>query len=154
MTTILLVSLASFVAAAINSIAGGGTFFTFPALTGLAHLSEKVANMTSTIGLWPGSAASIVAAKGEYGRIPRGMLWLFGIISLAGGIVGAVLLRMTSTETFRLVIPWLLLFATVIFAFSKRIARWAGRKHGDKSLKWTLVVALVQFAVAIYGGYF
>jgi len=135
-------------------VAGGGTFFTFPALVGLAGLSEKIANMTSTIGLWPGSAASIVAAKGEYHRIPRPMLWLFGIISLIGGVVGAVLLRMTSIDTFRLVIPWLLLFATIIFAFSKPIARWAGRKHGDKSLKWTLLVALVQFAVAIYGGYF
>jgi uncharacterized membrane protein YfcA len=152
--TILLVSLAAFVAAAINSIAGGGTFLTFPALTGIAGLSEKVANMTSTIGLWPGSAASVVAARKEFRRLPKGMTLTFSAISLVGGIIGSILLLKTSTKDFRLVIPWLLAFATAIFAFSKPIARWAGRQHGDRSMKWTLFVAAVQLIVAIYGGYF
>jgi uncharacterized membrane protein YfcA len=154
MTTILLVSLASFVAAAINSIAGGGTFLTFPALTGIAKLSEKVANMTSTIGLWPGSASSVVAARSEFKRLPKGMTITFAAISLVGGALGSWLLLKTSVRGFRLVIPWLLLFATTIFAFSKPIARWAGRKHGDRSFKWTLFVAAVQLLVAVYGGYF
>ena len=152
--TILLVSLVSFIAAAVNAIAGGGTFLTFPALTGIAGLTEKVANMTSTIGLWPGSAASVVAAKDEFRRLPRGMLIAFSFISLVGGTLGSWLLIETSVSAFRLVIPWLLAFATVIFAFSKPIARWAGRKHGDRSLKWTIFVGFVQFAIAIYGGYF
>ena len=150
----IIIAVVAFLAGLTNAVAGGGTFFTFPALVGIAGLSEKVANMTSTIGLLTGSAASIVAAKGEYHRIPRGMLVLFGIISLVGGVIGAVLLRMTSVEGFRLVIPWLLGFATLVFGFSKPIARWAGRKHGDRSLKWTLVVAGIQVLVAIYGGYF
>jgi uncharacterized membrane protein YfcA len=154
MTTILLVSLASFVAAAINSIAGGGTFLTFPALTGFAHLTEKVANMTSTIGLWPGSASSVVATRHEFRRLPKGMTLTFSLISLTGGALGSWLLLKTSARDFRLVIPWLLAFATTIFAFSKPIARWAGRRHGDRSLKWTLFVASVQLIVAIYGGYF
>jgi uncharacterized membrane protein YfcA len=152
--TLLLIALASFVAAAINSIAGGGTFLSFPALTGVAGLSEKVANMTSTIGLWPGSASGVYAARPEFRRIPRWMLIGYGIISLVGGAIGAVLRVKTSQHTFRLVIPWLLAFATVIFAFSKPIARWAGRKHGDRSLTWTLFVGAIQLAVAIYGGYF
>jgi hypothetical protein len=152
--TIALISLTAFVAGAINSIAGGGTFLTFPALTGIARLSEKVANMTSTIGLWPGSASGVAAAWGEFRRVPRGMLIGYGIISLIGGTIGATLLTQTSVQTFRLVIPWLLAFATGVFAFSKPIARWAGRKHGDRSLKWTLFVGAIQFAVAIYGGYF
>lgn len=152
--TVLLIALAAFVASAINSIAGGGTFLTFPALTGVAGLSEKVANMTSTIGLWPGSASGVYAARPEFRRVPRGMLVGYGIISLVGGTVGAVLLLKTSAQTFRLVIPWLLAFATVVFAFSKPIARWAGRKHGDRSLKWTLFVGAIQLAVAVYGGYF
>ena len=151
---ILLVTLTAFVAAAINSVAGGGTFLTFPALTGFAGLTEKVANMTSTIGLWPGSAASVVAARKEFGRLPKGMAFTFGLISLVGGATGSWLLLKTSAKDFRLVIPWLLAFATVIFAFSKPIARWAGRGHGDRSLKWTLFVAAVQLLVAIYGGYF
>jgi uncharacterized membrane protein YfcA len=152
--TLLLICLVSFVASAVNAIAGGGTFLTFPALTGIARLSEKVANMTSTIGLWPGSAASVVAAKDELRRLPVGMMIAFSVISLIGGAVGSWLLIETSVTAFRLVIPWLLAFATGIFAFSKPIARWAGRKHGDRSLKWTIFVAVVQFAVAVYGGYF
>jgi uncharacterized membrane protein YfcA len=152
--TLLLIALTAFVAAAINSIAGGGTFLTFPALTGVAHLSEKVANMTSTIGLWPGSASGVYAARPEFRRVPRGMLIGYGIISLIGGTIGSLLLLKTSTTTFRLVIPWLLAFATTVFAFSKPIARWAGRKHGDRSMKWTLFVGAIQLAVAIYGGYF
>jgi uncharacterized membrane protein YfcA len=154
MTQIVLVSVASFAAAAINSIAGGGTFLTFPALTGIAKLTEKVANMTSTIGLWPGSASSVVAARHEFKRLPKGMTFTFALISLAGGALGSFLLLNTTVRGFRLIIPWLLLFATAIFAFSKPIARWAGRKHGDRSLKWTLFVAAVQLIVAVYGGYF
>lgn len=152
--TVLLVSLVAFVAGAINAVAGGGTFLTFPALTGIARLTEKAANMTSTIGLWPGSAASVVAAKGEFRRLPTGEVIIFSLISLAGGALGAWLLLITKPATFRLVIPWLLAFATVIFGFSKPIARWAGRGHGDRSLQWTLFVAVIQLAVAVYGGYF
>ena len=148
------VTLAAFVASAVNSIAGGGTFLTFPALTGPAHLAERVANMTSTIGLWPGSAAGVVAAKGDFRRIPRSILIPFVIISIVGGTVGALLLVKTTNESFRLIIPWLLAFATVIFACSRPIARWAGRRHGDRSLKWTIIVSAIQVLVAVYGGYF
>ena len=151
---ILWVTIFSFIAGAINAVAGGGTFLTFPALTGIAQLSEKVANMTSTIGLWPGSAASVFAVRKELRRLPIDMLLIFSLISLIGGVIGSWLLINTSTEAFRLVIPWLLAFATIVFAFSKPISRWAGRHHGSKSAKWTALVALVQLAVAIYGGYF
>jgi uncharacterized membrane protein YfcA len=152
----MLVALASFLAAAVNAVAGGGTFITFPALTGVMGLNDKVANMTSTIGLWPGSASSIYPALEDFKTLPRGMLILYVAISLVGGTLGAVLLKVTSVESFKLVIPWLLLLATMIFGFSKPIARWAGRGHGHehRSLAWTLMVGLIQFAVAIYGGYF
>jgi len=151
---ILLVALVAFVAGAINAVAGGGTFLTFPALTGIAQLSEKVANMTSTIGLWPGSAASVVAARTEFRRLPFAMVLIFGSISLIGGAIGSWLLLATTEKDFRLVIPWLLLFATIVFAFSKPIARWAGREHGSRSSRWTAFVAFIQLVVAIYGGYF
>lgn len=152
--TLLLVCLAAFVAAGMNSVAGGGTFVMFPTLTGVALLSEKVANMTSTVGLWPGSASSVVAARRDFATIPRGMLLGYGAISLVGGVVGSVLLLRTSVQSFRLAIPWLLAFATLVFAFSKPIARWAGRQHGHRTLKWTLFVGGVQLVVAVYGGYF
>src|SRR5205807_1219486 len=121
-------------------VAGGGTFFTFPALTGVAGLSEKVANMTSTIALWAGSAASVVAARPEFRRLPRGMTSALVIISLIGGALGAVLLRVTDQQTFKLLVPWLLAFATIIFGFSKPIARWAERRHGQRSPGWTIFV--------------
>ena len=152
--SVFLVSLVAALAGAINAVAGGGTFLTFPALTGIAGLPERVANMTSTIGLWPGSAASVVAAGREFRRLPLGMLIAFSIISLAGGAAGSYLLLRTTNDQFRLVIPWLLAFATVVFAFSRPIARWAGRGHGSRSFGWTMLVAIVQLAVAIYGGYF
>src|SRR2546423_5593779 len=128
----LLVALAAFVAAAINAVAGGGTFITFPSLTGFLHLTDKAANMTSTIGLWPGSASSIVPALDDFKTLPKGMLLLYALISLAGGTLGAVLLKITNDHSFKLVLPWLLLLATVIFGFSKPIARWAGRGHGHE----------------------
>ena len=154
MVQVLLVSLVAFVAAAVNAVAGGGTFLTFPALTGIAKLPERIANMTSTVGLWPGSASSIVPVTREIRRLPRGMLATFAAVSLVGGGIGSWLLLTTSNETFRYVIPWLLAFATGVFAFSKPIARWAGRGHGDRSFKWTALVAAMQFFVAVYGGYF
>lgn len=152
--TLFWVALVSFIAGAVNAVAGGGTFLTFPTLTGVAQLSERVANMTSTIGLWPGSAASVVATRHEFRRLPVGMVVSFSIISLLGGGAGAWLLLNTTDAQFELVIPWLLGFATLIFACSKPIARWAGRHHGGRSIRWTAFVAAIQVAVAVYGGYF
>jgi len=151
---VLIISLVAFVAAAMNSVAGGGTFLTFPALVGFGHLTEKMANMTSTVGLWPGSAASVVAAKNDFQKLPRGMVVLYSAISLIGGTVGSLLLLNTSDVKFDLVVPWLLAFATTVFGFSKPIARWAGRQHGNRSLGWTLFVGCIQLLVATYGGYF
>jgi len=145
----------SFLAAAMNSIAGGGTFLTFPTLVGVVGLTEKVANMTSTIGLWPGSAAAIYAAREDIRGVPRRLLLSYGIISITGGAVGAVLLKAyTTNEGFNEILPWLLLLATLLFAFSKPIARFAGRGHADPSSRWRMVVGVAQFLVAVYGGYF
>src|SRR6185503_6937172 len=119
------------------------------------HLSEKLANITSTLGLWPGSAASVVAARKEFKRLPHGMVIGYSAICVVGGALGSLLLLYTSTNAFKLVIPWLLAFATGVFAASKPIARWAGRHHGSgHSTGWTIFIGFVQFAVALYGGYF
>jgi len=150
----LVIPLVAFLAGMTNAIAGGGTFFTFPALTALGGLSERAANITSTIGLWPGAASSVWSARRELRRLPVRMAIAFSIISVIGAVIGAVLLLVTPQRTFRLLVPWLLLFATVIFGFSKPIARWAGRQHGHRTMGWTMVVGGVQLLVAIYGGYF
>ena len=152
--TYLILPLVAFLAGMTNAIAGGGTFFTFPALTGLAGLTERAANITSTIGIWPGSAASVAAARVELKRLPVRMAVVFSVISVVGAVIGAVLLLVTPSRTFSLLVPWLLLFATVIFGFSKPIARWAGRQHGHRTRGWTIVVGGVQLIVAVYGGYF
>ena len=150
----LIIPLVAFLAGMTNAIAGGGTFFTFPALTGLAGLTERAANITSTIGLWPGAASSVWSARSELRRLPVRMAIAFSIISVIGAVIDAVLLLVTPARTFSLLVPWLLLFATVIFGFSKPIARWAGRQHGHRTMGWTIVVGAVQLIVAIYGGYF
>jgi uncharacterized membrane protein YfcA len=152
----LIIPLVSFLAGMTNAIAGGGTFFTFPVLTHprIGGLSDLAANITSTIGIWPGGAASVVAARKEFTRLPRGMTVSFLVISVIGGSIGAWLLLNTTERAFSLLVPWLLLFATVIFGFSKPIARWAGRQHGHRTMGWTFFVGGVQLLVAIYGGYF
>ena len=151
---IFLVTVTAFVAGVVNAVAGGGTFLTFPALTVFAGLEQKVANMVSTEGLWPGSAASVVAAWKDFARIPSGMLIAFSIISLVGGAVGSWMIIAGSARSFELAIPWLLAFATTVFGFSKPIARWAGRQHGHRTLRWTMFVGFVQIFIAVYGGYF
>ena len=152
----LVIPLVAFLAGMTNAIAGGGTFFTFPVLTAprLGGLSDLAANVTSTIGIWPGSAASVWAAKQELKRLPVRMAVAFSIISVVGAVIGALLLLNTPERAFSLLVPWLLLFATVIFGFSKPIARWAGRQHGHRTLGWTIFVGVIQLVVAVYGGYF
>src|SRR5687767_2684345 len=117
--TVVLLATISFVAGVINAVAGGGTFFTFPALTRLGGLTDLAANVTSTVAVWPGALGSAAAARPEFKRLPRGMAAGFFIISSVGATIGAVLLLVTPQRTFSLLVPWLLLFATVIFAFSK-----------------------------------
>ena len=151
--SLVIVPVVAFLAGMANAVAGGGTFFTFPALTGLGGLTEKAANITSTLGLWPGAAASVAAARPELRRVPRALALRFGTISVVGGVIGSVLLLLTSSDAFRLLVPWLLAFATVVFGFSKRIAAWARLRSRD-ARAFPLAVALVQLVVAIYGGYF
>lgn len=152
-TTLVLCISAAFVASAINAVAGGGTFLTFPMLTGVTGLSEKAANITSTIGLWPGAVSSVVAAREDYARIPRQQLVAYAVISIVGGTIGAILLRSTSPASFKFAIPWLLLAATLIFAFGKRLSSEAQKLIGHSG-GMPIFAACIQFCIAIYGGYF
>jgi uncharacterized membrane protein YfcA len=148
---------AAFTAAAVNAIAGGGTFVLFPTLTGLAKMSEKTANIACTIGIWPGTASSVAASGQEILRLPRNIVVSYTIICLAGGTVGAELLLHTSETTFHYVIPWLLLFATTVFAMGRRISKWAGREaaaHHGHSTAWAILFGAIQFVLSVYGGYF
>jgi uncharacterized membrane protein YfcA len=144
-----LVALVAAAAGAQNAVAGGGTFLTFPTLL-FAGLPARLANGTSTVGLWPASLAGTLAFRGDL-RHERRTLVLFGAVSLVGGLAGALLLLFTPERTFRGLVPWLLLVATLVFALGP-LATKRLRARGLHAPLWLLVV--VQLAVAIYGGYF
>jgi uncharacterized protein len=133
---------------AINSVAGGGSFVTFPALL-FAGVAAVPANATSTIALWPGSVASVLAYRRELRDVRRELLPM-GVASLAGGFAGSVLLLRTSDRTFVLLIPWLLLFATVLFSFGAPLAKRLS--HGARAP--LALVTAAQLVVSVYGGYF
>jgi uncharacterized membrane protein YfcA len=144
---------AAFAAGVLNAIAGGGSFLTFPALifTGVPPI---VANATSALAVSPGYLGSTLGFKAELQALPERRLWREMGICAVGGVVGALLLLVTPAHLFSGIVPWLLLFATVLFAAGPSIARWA-RSHAQGSdtggPSWRDVGLL---AVAIYGGYF
>jgi hypothetical protein len=151
----LLAIAAAFLAGAVNSVAGGGTLITFPTLFGLG-LPAIAANATSTVAIWPGSLGSMWGFRREIRAIPPAMR-LLAIPSLLGGLLGAYLLRCTSSALFEHLVPFLILFATLLFTVQAPIQRrlnalpHAGKPH---SRRWMACALVAQFAVAVYGGYF
>lgn len=138
---------AAFLAGGINAIAGGGTFLTFPALvfTGTAPLA---ANATSTVALWPGSVASAWGYRSVMKEDPRALIPLL-VVSLLGGLAGALAALATPGETFAKVVPFLVAFGALLFTFGDRLRDWLGR-FGQPS-PWVVVAA--QVPIALYGGY-
>jgi uncharacterized protein len=132
---------------ALNSVAGGGSFITLPALI-YGGIPAVSANATSTLALWPGSVASAVAYRREVSGEWR-WLALLGLVSVIGGLLGALLLVRTSDTSFLRLLPWLMLVAAATFTFG------ASRKAGDAaSARPAWLVLLLQFLISIYGGYF
>lgn len=132
-----------------NALAGGGTFITLPALmlTGMNALS---ANVTSTIALFPGQIASTWGGRGHVTGVGDLSFKALIILSLVGGVLGAILLLVTPSTIFAQLVPWLVLFATAIFAYGSFVPRKAEQKPVLN--KYTAGAA--QFAIAVYGGYF
>ncbi len=154
----LILFIAAILGGALNSVAGGGSFFTFPSLI-FAGIPPIQANATSTVALWPGSVASTSAYREELATQKRLFILLLGGISLIGGVLGAILLLHTPQATFIRLIPYLLLLATLLFAFSPIITSLF-RKRAGKTQKtaftWPALVgiSLIQLVIATYGGYF
>ena len=139
----------------INSVAGGGTLLTFPILIWLGQ-SPIVANATSTAALWPGSAGGMWGYREELRRSTPRLFWLM-IPSVLGGIAGAVLLKQTPPGVFARLVPFLILFATLLFMAQSAVQRWIRVSESQPSSVtpgWLVGAGLFQFAVAIYGGYF
>ncbi|AJW46023.1 sulfite exporter TauE/SafE family protein [Ralstonia mannitolilytica] len=152
-STALLVAAAGVYAGAQNALAGGGSFITFPALL-LAGLNPLAANMTSTIALFPSQITSSIAGRKLAGGVDAGAHHLslkqLIVISLIGGVLGALLLLATPPSFFAKLVPYLVLFATTVFAWGS-----FRRKplHATAGMS-TTTLAAIQFAIAIYGGYF
>jgi uncharacterized membrane protein YfcA len=155
----LLIGAGGFAAGAVNSVAGGGTFFSFPAMLAVG-LPPVVANASNSVALWPGSLTGAWAYRQELAHYKRYLLPM-GIASLLGGVAGGLLLLAAGDARFSALIPWLLAFATALFAFSPQLSAALKRVrppaaattktgHGAGSpAGW-----FVQLLVSIYGGFF
>lgn len=148
-----LLAVAALGAGVLNAVAGGGTFLTFPALV-WAGVPPIAANATSAFAVMPGYAGSALGFRAELAALPRALLGREMLICAAGGVAGALLLLLTPAKLFAGIVPWLLLFATALFAAGPRLARWAGsgaQGAGAGAARWRGAGLL---AVAVYGGYF
>src|SRR5678815_5017152 len=145
---------AAFAAGAINSIAGGGTLLTFPILIWLG-LDPKVANGTSTVALWPGLFGGFYGYRKELEN-SSAILARLGITSVIGGGVGAWLLIRTPSPTFARLVPFLILFATILFMSQGLIAKRFkfGKLDEQPAPGWWVGAMVFQFFSAMYGGYF
>lgn len=148
--------LAALLAGALNSIVGGGSFVSFPALLA-TRMPPINANATNTAALWPG----LVASAGAYRRVFARSVWrilpALIVASLAGGLLGAIILLHTSQTTFMRLVPWLLLLATLLFAGSEKASVWIRerciRVTGSTRVATVGGVAL-QLLIGVYIGYF
>ncbi|HEY3042123.1 MAG TPA: sulfite exporter TauE/SafE family protein [Pyrinomonadaceae bacterium] len=145
---------AAFSAGVINAIAGGGTLITFPVLIWLG-LDPKVANATSTVALWPGLFGGLFGYRRELENSSTILLRL-GLISVIGGALGAWLLIWTPSPIFARLVPFLILFATILFMAGGTINRRLRLQPivDEPKMLWWLGAVVFQFFSAIYGGYF
>jgi uncharacterized membrane protein YfcA len=149
---LLLLVLAGFTAGAVNAVAGGGTFFTFAALV-FAGLPTLDANATSAVALTPANLGGVAGYRDEVRRYARELVPIV-IISLVGAAFGAWLLISIGDAGFRPTVPWLLLFATVLFALAPRINGVISPFASAGGAAWRIVAYLVITLVAIYSGFF
>ena len=145
---IVLLFSAGFLSSAVNAIAGGGTFLTFGAMT-LVGVPPIMANATSSVTQFPGYVTSALAYRTEIREAGR-EAWVLAGLSLAGSLAGALILVSMSNPSFRSLVPWLLLAATMIFAAGPYLRP----KHLHAERPVTRLGMLGQFITSIYGGFF
>ncbi len=164
-----LLALTTFVASAINSVAGGGTILTFPVLAALLPDGPArlvTANATSTIGLWPGSVAAAWGYRSQRDGMPPWTGWLLPA-SIVGACLGSLLVLALPPQWFSRAVPWLILAAALLFALQPRLSAVVrspaaienvsgARAHPDGRPSAAMLAAawVLQFLVAVYGGYF
>lgn len=146
---VLIILIAAFGAGVLNTIAGGGTFLTFPALVFIG-VPPVVANATSAVAVFPGYLGGALGFRHELGKFDRALAKRLTLVTLAGSLVGSLLLLVSSNAAFSVVVPFLLLGATLAFLFGDQIRNWAAQK----SRAVTPYGSAGLFFVSIYGGYF
>jgi len=155
MYEIALLFAAGFAGGVVNALAGGGSFITFPALL-FVGVPPVSANATNTFASCSGYLSGAWALRKEMSAHRRELL-KYSLVGLVGGIAGAWLLLRTPETLFREAIPWLLLFAMLLFLFggqlNSRLRRLAGR-HRHATLAGSLLLMLFLFGVSVYGGFF
>jgi uncharacterized protein len=150
-------SLAGVAAGVVNAVAGGGTLITFPVLL-FAGTPPVVANATSTLALVIGTSGGVYGFRRQIAAVIP-WLRLFVPVSLLGGLLGGMVLTHTSERIFASLVPFLLLFATVLFLAQGVFRRYAGLNDSHRAgnaphYKGAAVAVAFQFLVAVYGGYF
>ncbi len=147
-------AIAAFAAGAVNAVAGGGSLISFPALMAAGYAS-KSANVTNTVALWPGYISGSYGYRRELGRQRRRVLAL-SVPSIAGALIGSVVLLSTPTSVFDRVVPFLILFACALMAFQEPLGRFAAhhRLASQHEEHVPLPLLLATVVLAIYGAYF
>jgi uncharacterized protein len=149
MADFILLLITGLVAGAMNAAAGGGSFVTLPAMI-FAGVPSIEANASSTVALFPGAVASVYAYRHDFKPFEVLSLPVMLAVSMFGGLVGALLLLVTPAKRFDVLIPWLLLVGTLVFAFGAQAGIWLRRlvRIGP------FTVVGLQFVLGIYCGYF
>ena len=155
--TLLAAAVAALIGGGINSIAGGGTLVTFPAIVALG-IPPLTANATNTMALWPGAFGSLWGYRPQLAGM-RSWVARFSVPSLLGGVTGAWLLLTTGQERFSQIVPFLVLAATVLFMLNGPLGRWLRRRAAESGgaqgrLHDGAGFFVAQFLVGVYGGYF
>lgn len=140
---------AGLLAGTMNAVAGGGSFVGFPAMV-LAGLPPIVANASNTVALCPGTLASTWARRHDLRDVAGISPGVMVPVTLTGGLLGAILLLVTPGSAFDVVIPWLLLLATLTFAAGRNLGDWLRRRVTIGPVPFLAI----QFLISIYGGYF
>ena|ERR1700683_826789 len=139
--------IAAGIAGALNALAGGGSFISFPALL-FIRIPAVLANATNTVALWPGLAASAVAYLKRL-NVPARVLVPLLLTSVGGGWAGALLLLKTPQHTFLRIVPWLLLSGTLLFAFGGSIRALAGKRavvHDWRDTSWPAIIVVLSLS--------
>jgi len=145
---------ASFLGGALNTVAGGGSFLSLPALLNAmkgSGVGSVSAQATNNVALWPGQLTSVIAYRDDLKQHAKRLVPL-GLSAFAGGLIGAILLIITPNKRFLFLLPWLLLFAAIMFVLSEPLGRWLTTRKGAARSDFWLIVGMAL--VSVYCGYF